>query len=194
MLVLFQLLAPDRHILFEGRQLCGLFLRLVLALHIKRGEAGEIHNISRRLEGVAPCFNIRLGGFLDAVSHLRRGEAAPNQLIKLILVGGKAALDAVGRERRHGGTNRLVTVLSVLSGFKVSGLRGEILRAVCLIDIPGYLLYRDVGDTERVGSHVGDQTCRAHSLDFNTLVQLLRDLHGAAGLKAQLPGRLLLEC
>ncbi len=48
------------------------------------------------------------------------------------------------------------------------------------------------GDSYRIGSHVGDQTRRFAS-DIDTLIQLLSDGYGAAGLEIEDIGRFLLQ-
>ena len=85
-----------------------------------------------------------------------------------------------------------MTVLCARAGFEKAGLCGQIFIAVGIADIGLRVGDRVVGDTQGVGTHVGDQTDRADALELNALVQLLRDLHGAAGLEIELAGRLLL--
>ena len=50
-----------------------------------------------------------------------------------------------------------------------------------------------VGDTQGVGTHIGDQTHGALAADVHALIQLLGDGHGPAGSHVQLPGGLLLH-
>ena len=52
---------------------------------------------------------------------------------------------------------------------------------------------RVIGDMGGVGTHVADQADRAFLADRETLVQLLRDAHGAAGGEAELARGLLLQ-
>ena len=178
-LVLFQLLALDGQVHLQRRQLRGFFLRFILALNVKRGEAGEIHIVTRRLEDIAVCLDFRLRCLLHAVRHLRGGKAAPDQLVELILIGRQAAFDAVGRQSRHRGTDGLVTVLRVASRFEHTRLWREVFVAVGFLHIPGDLLNGNVRHAQRVGTHIGDQTGRAHAFDFHALIQLLRHAHGA---------------
>ncbi len=50
-----------------------------------------------------------------------------------------------------------------------------------------------LGNTQRVGTHIGNQTDRALAADFDALIQLLRDHHGLTRRHVQLPRSLLLQ-
>lgn len=54
-------------------------------------------------------------------------------------------------------------------------------------------LLRLCGDTQAVGTHIGNQTDCTQSVDIHAFVQFLCHLHGALGLKAQAIGGILLQ-
>ena len=129
---------------------------------------------------------------MQALGHLAGQEPLPDQLIKLILVIGQAVLHLVRGQADHGGTNRLMSILSVCSGLKMPGLLRQIFLSPPAADIFPGIPDRILGQAQRVGSHIGDQAGGAHALYIDTLVKLLGRLHGAAGLEAELSGGLLL--
>ena len=83
-------------------------------------------------------------------------------------------------------------ILRVIFALINAAGRGQIVLGIVGFNIIFGGLLRLFGDAQRVGSHVGDQTDRAVALELDALVQLLRDLHGATRLKAQLARSLLL--
>ena len=84
-------------------------------------------------------------------------------------------------------------ILRILFCFKMARRIRQILLPPSLQNIVGSILERILRQTQRVGSHIGNQTDRSHSFDFYTFVEFLRSLHGAAGLKTQAAGSLLLQ-
>ena len=69
----------------------------------------------------------------------------------------------------------------------------QVLLAVASDDIfPGSLCCL-VGDAQRVGSHIGNQTHSAQLWQVDTFIQLLCRLHGSFCLEAQTAGCLLLK-
>ena len=86
-----------------------------------------------------------------------------------------------------------MAVLRVGARLEVARLRGQIALAPAVADELHGLLHRVLGNAQRVGTHVGDEAHGAHAGDLHALVQLLRGLHRALGLKAELAGRLLLQ-
>ena len=67
-----------------------------------------------------------------------------------------------------------------------ASVAGIIIGAVVLVDIITRLLLRLIGDTRRVGSHVGDQPDAAGTAERHTFVQPLGDAHRFAGREIQL--------
>ena len=77
-------------------------------------------------------------------------------------------------------------------GLVLPGHVGAIGRAVAgLYQLAGLGLGL-VGDTQRVGTHIGDQTHGALAGDVHALIQLLGNGHGPTGRHIQLAGGLLL--
>ena len=86
-----------------------------------------------------------------------------------------------------------MAVLRVSSGLVIARLVGQILLAEDIFYAGGYLGARLLGDSQRVGSHVGYKTGRADALNIDALIELLRGAHGLLSLETQLPRSLLLE-
>ena len=86
-----------------------------------------------------------------------------------------------------------MSVLSVVLGFICSRLWRKVVLAVNCADILSGSSLSLVGDTQTVGSHVGDKTNSAYSLNVNTFVKFLRSLHGTLCREAELLGSLLLQ-
>ena len=84
-------------------------------------------------------------------------------------------------------------VLSARLGLEDPGLGGEIILAVTAGDKAPGSAHCLVRQTERVGTHIGDQAHSAFALNINAFVELLSDGHGAPGSHIQLPAGLLLE-
>ena len=84
-------------------------------------------------------------------------------------------------------------ILGVLLGFEHTGLGQRIGLSIGSADVLIRLRQRLIGNTQRVGSHIGDQTHRSQAVDLHTFIQLLGHLHGPLGLIAQTAGSILLE-
>ena len=84
-------------------------------------------------------------------------------------------------------------VLCALLGLEGTRCRRKILLAVGVSDIISRRSLRLIGDTQAVGTHIGDQTDCAELGDFHAFIELLCRFHRAARLKAHSAGCLLLE-
>ena len=92
-----------------------------------------------------------------------------------------------------GGADGLVRLLGILRfGLVDARLLRHLILAVQPRGDLAYLLHRFRRQRHRVGAHVGDQSHAAFA-DVLSLVQLLRETHGAPGVEAELAGRLLLQ-
>ena len=65
--------------------------------------------------------------------------------------------------------------------------------AIAPADEIGSILHGFIGKTQRVGTHIGDQTQRALAGHIHTFIQLLGNGHGALGGETQLAGCFLLQ-
>ena len=84
-------------------------------------------------------------------------------------------------------------VLRARFGLVGARLAGIVVLAVAALDEACRSSGRLVSQTERVGTHIGDQTGKAVLAQLDALIQLLRDAHGAARRHVQLAAGLLLE-
>ena len=78
-------------------------------------------------------------------------------------------------------------VLSVVLRLEVPRLGREIILAVNGSDILSRCGLRLLGDTQAVGSHIGDESDCTHSGNIDTFVKLLRSFHCTLCAEAELP-------
>ena len=189
----------------EGLQLQGLpllqigqgglerLLLLVLPLHVHGGVAGELEGRVGGPEGVSRGGHLDGHAVVHGGGHLAGQEAAPDELVELILLGGEGLLDVLRGQVHVGGPDGLVGVLGAGFGLVDPGLAGVVVRAVAgedeVLRGGGGL----VGQAEGVGTHIGDETHGALPLDVHALIELLGDGHGPPGRHVELAAGLLLE-
>ncbi len=86
-----------------------------------------------------------------------------------------------------------MSILRALLRFEGSGLR----RITFLSEVCDYIILRriqrHIGKAQRVGSHVCDKTDTAAAADFDALIELLRDCHGAFRGHVESARRFLLQ-
>ena len=185
----FQLL-PLLQVGQRGLDLAGL---LVLALLVHRQKARELHLGPAGLEHIPGAGDLQVHAVVNGGGHLAGQEAAPDQLIQPELLRGQVLFDALGGQLHVGGADGLVGVLCPGLGLEPPGGVRQV-----LLPIPGGGKLPGggnglVGQAQGVGTHVGDKTHGALSLDIHALIQLLGDGHGPPGAHVQLPAGLLLE-
>ena len=129
----------------------------------------------------------------DGVRHLAGDKARPDQTVQLELVGRKVLADLLGEQLHVGRADGFVRVLRARLGLVNARLAGIVVLAVAAADKAGGGGGRLVGESQRVGTHIGDQTGKTVLTQLDALIQLLRDAHGAARRHVQLAARLLLE-
>ena len=162
------------------RQRRGFFLRLVVpSLFIDRGKARESHNLIGSAEGMPRADGVDLHRVIPCVRHLAGHKAAPDQLVQPVLFLGQVVLDALRVKAHVAGTDRFVRVLRAFLLAETAGRSGVIRDAVAVGNqFPGrrQRLFRQA---QGVGTHIGNQAHGAFPTDFHTLIELLRDRHGA---------------
>ena len=84
-------------------------------------------------------------------------------------------------------------ILRPALGLILAGLGGIVALAVALHDKALCRRLRLGRDAERVGTHVGNETHRAHARNVHAFIELLSDGHSAAGRHVHLAGGLLLQ-
>ena len=146
-----------------------------------------------RAEHIAFAQDVGGNGVINRLGHLAGDKARPDQLVKLILVGGKRAFNLVGQQRDVRRADGFMRVLCRALGLEHARLAGVVFLAIASPDKGGNGGRCFISETHRVGTHIGDQTGHTNSLDIDALIQLLRDAHRAARGHVQLAGRLLLE-
>ena len=170
-----------------------LLLVVVPALLIHGGVAGELQIAGGAPQGVCPGADLHGDAVIDGVRHLARQKAAPDQPVQPVLLGGKVALHLLRRQRRVGGADGFVGILCPRLRLVLAGCIRIVRVTVARADQLLRLRLRLVGNTQGVGTHIGDQTHGALAGNVHALIELLGDGHGAAGCHVQLAGRLLLQ-
>ncbi len=191
-----QLPAGERIALVEIRQRlagAGIALAVVRRLLINRGKAGKCHLVAARTEHIALRQNICRNRVQNRLCHLAGHKPAPDQLIQLVLLGCQVRLQVVRRHHDIGRTNGLVGVLRVVFRAEHALFRRIILRTIALHNEILGRGCRLIGQPQRVGTHIGNQTGQTCLADLNAFIQLLCDRHRAARRHAQLAARLLLQ-
>ena len=84
-------------------------------------------------------------------------------------------------------------VLRALLGFEDVRLARQVGSAKAARDEFAHVAHGILGDARGIGTHVGDETCRALGPKLETFVQALGQAHGPLGREAQLARSLLLE-
>ena len=166
---------------------------VVPAFLIDRDEAREAHTLMAGPEHMSGALGVDGHGVKNGVCHLGGQEPAPDQLIKLILVGVQAALHPLRLQLHMGWTNGLVGVLGTGLGLELMMSAVIILASVPAADKIRSGIHGFLGKPQRIGTHIGDQACGALSGDLHAFIELLGHHHGLLGGEAQLPGGLLLQ-
>ena len=190
-----ELLDRERIALVKARQrLARLALLLVVrALLVDRGKAREGHRVAGGAEHLSLAHDVRRDRVQNRVRHLTCDKARPDQLIQLVLVRGKVLTDLVRQQLNVGRTDGFVRVLRVSLGSEYARLAGIELVAVTPADKTCGGGGRLIRQTERVGTHIGDQTGQAVLTQFDAFIQLLRNAHRAAWGHVELAAGLLLQ-
>ena len=170
-----------------------LLLVVVRALLVDGGKAGEGYRVAGRAEHLSLADDVGGNRVEDSVRHLAGDKARPDEAVELELVGRKVLADLLGEQLHVGRTDGFVRVLRTRLGLVDARLAGIVFLAVAAADKTGGGGGRLVGESKRVGTHIGDKTGKAVFAQLDAFIQLLRDAHRAAGCHVQLAARLLLE-
>src|SRR5207253_2028978 len=126
--------------------------------------------------------------------HLRGDRPLPDQRVELELVRLEEPFHAVRRAREIRRTDRLVRFLRALRArLVVTRLLERVRSPEFLRDDVARLMERALGDVERVGSHIGDETDRRAVADGDAFIELLREDHRFLHRVAELARCLLLD-
>ncbi len=182
-------LIPHRQI--RQRRAQGLAL-VVPPFLIDGGEAGKAHTLMAGPEHMTGALRVDRHRVIDGAGHLGGQEAAPNELIELILVGGQAHFHPLRVQLHMRGPDGLVAVLGPRLCLKLMEFSVVIAAAVPGPDEIRRGGHGLRGQSQGVGTHIGDDTCGALPFHIDALIELLGNHHGLFGGEAQLPGGLLL--
>ena len=169
------------------------FTFLVLALLIDGNKAGETHTLMTGAEDVTTALGVDGYRIKNGICHLASQESAPDQLIEFILLLGQAAGNALGIQLHMGGANGFMSILGISLGLEHMVLTIVIGAAVAMTDEIRCCIHGLIRKTQRVGTHIGDQTQSTLPRHVHTFIQLLGDGHCALGGHIQFPGCLLLQ-
>ena len=179
--------------LVEMRQRGALLLSFLRLAVVHLGKAGELQGGSAGLEYIACGDGIHGNRVIHGVGHLAGHKTPPDQPVQAVLVLRQVLPDPLRRQFHIRGTDGLMGILRFLAGLEIPGLGGIILAAVIADDV--ILCGGDGfgGNSEGVGTHIGDETDAALSRYVDAFIQLLGDGHGPPRGHIQAPGSLLLQ-
>src|SRR6185369_366701 len=104
------------------------------------------------------CTNVNRSLIKNGRRHLRSNRALPDQTVKAQFIAAQIAGEGVRSARNVSWTNRFVCVLRVFLRTIMNSLLGQVSSAILLADKIPHLRERCIGNSRRVGSHVGNQT------------------------------------
>ena len=180
------------HCEIRQRRADGLLL-IVPSLFVNGNKAGKAQTLVAGTEHMSGAHGVNGHGVINGAGHLRRKEAAPDELVELILIGGQTGTHPLRLQLHMGRPDGLVGVLSARLGLEYVVLAVIILASVAAADKSGGGVHSLVGKPQGVGTHIGNQTGGAFPCHVHAFIQLLGDHHGLFRREAQLPGRLLLQ-
>ena len=185
----------------ERRQLVlELFVFFVFAFlrfFVDFKEPVELHHRSGHAEPEGIRCGLRIdidrGLIEDRGRDLRSHESLPDELVDLVFILLQILLDLVWMAHRRSRANGFVGSLRFLLLFvRIWRLR-NVWIAILRFDVLANFRQRIIGDSGRIGSHVGDQTDGTFLTQFHAFIEPLGDHHGALHAEAQLAGGILLQ-
>src|SRR5439155_18452902 len=155
-----------------------LLLRLVARLEVHAKEPVEEDAASVRTQQVLPRLDVEARVLEARRGHLGCDRPLPDDRVQLELVWLEEPLYAIGRPRKIRGPDGLVCFLRALRPrLVVARLLDRVRRAKFLRDDLARLMERALGDVERVGTHIRDETDRRTVADRDAFIELLREDH-----------------
>ena len=174
--------------------LFALLVIVVRALLVDRGKAREGDGVAGSAEDMSLTRNIGRDGIQNGISHLAGNKARPDELIELVLVGGELIAHRIGFDVHVGRADGFVRILCRTLGLEHARLARVALCAVALLNVCGSSCGGLIGQAQRVGTHVGDQTGQAvFTAQLDAFVQFLRHAHGTSGHHIELARCFLLQ-
>ena len=146
-------LLPHRQI--RQRRADGLLL-IVPSFFVNGNETGEAQALVAGTEHMPDAHRVDGHGVINGAGHLRREEAAPDQLVELILIGGQTGTHPFRLQFHMGRPDGFVGVLRPCLGLEHMVLAVIILISVAAADKPDGSVHGLVGKPQRVGTHVGN--------------------------------------
>src|SRR6184192_985330 len=171
-----------------------LLLGLVGRFEVRAEESIEQDAAAVRSQKVLARLDVEARVLKARGRHLRRDRPLPDQRVELELVRLEEPFHAVRRAREIRRTDRLVRLLRALRAcLVVTRLLERVRSPEFLRDDVARLMERALGDVERVGSHIGDESDRRAVADGDAFIELLREDHRFLHRVAELARCLLLD-
>ena len=148
------------------------------------GVARELHDLTVRANLRVAAIHIDRGLVVDRRHHLRGDETLPDQGVELRELGAfgmcsEGRRDAIRGPLHQRRADRFVGVLCALPVAVGVRLGWQVLCAVRRRDVLAQCGHRVVGDTRRIGTHIGDEAGRTFIAELDTFVEPLRECHRA---------------
>ena len=171
--------------------------RVIASLDIGPQEAGEHDSLARGREYGVALFSVggdlHAGAHVAGVGHLAGDGALPDEIVECQFLLAEVRCHVRRALDDLAGPDGLVGFLGVAGlGLVLTRPLGVFLAVNGLNDLLG-IAQRLLGKVHRVGAHVGDKALALATAEIHALVELLGDLHGAAGGEAEFAVCLLLE-
>ena len=97
--------------------------------------------------------------------------------------------------RHRSRSNGLMRFLSVLRlSLKLANFIRDILGPIAFFDYVANLRNGNIGQSDRISTHISDKADIANIRQFDAFVQLLRNAHGPLCVETELARRFLLQC
>ena len=145
-------------------------LFVVRAFLVHCGKAGECDRVAGCAKHLSLAHDIGRHRVEQCIRHLAGDKTRPDQLIQLVLVGRQVLTDFVRQQFDIRRPDGFVRVLRVSLSFEHTRLARIVLLAVTPANKARSGGGRLVRQTQRVGTHVGDQTGQAILTQFNAFV------------------------
>ena len=138
--------------------------------------------------------NVYGGGIENGARHLGRDKTFPDEVVKFELVVVEILANGIGFAKGFGGANGFVGFFRACHLFGIdTRFGGQIFFAKFLSDVFQGFFLRGGGNVGGIGAHIGDEPGLALFAYFETVIEFLRDFHGALGVESEAARGVLLK-
>ena len=147
-----------------------LALLFVFRLLIRCSKTLEFNYLTGGFKNILAVADFNRQGLINGLCHLAGEKTIVDQFINSVLIGGCILLNHLGCDFKICGADRFMCILRTFLGFKVTAGSWIIIIAEVFNDVVFGCICRIIRNTQRVGSHIGDQTDGPKALNINSFV------------------------